>query len=122
MRQAGILAAAGIHALERHVDRLADDHAVAKEIATGLSALEGIEVDVEKVETNIVLVRVVAPGLTAPDLVRAAEENGVRSFDSSPTVIRLVTHLDVPRDAGREVPRRFAEALHSLPRPLGGRV
>lgn len=122
MRQAGILAAAGIHALERHVDRLADDHAVAKEIATGLSALEGIEVDVEKVETNIVLVRVVAPGLTAPDLVRAAEENGVRSFDSSPTVIRLVTHLDVPRDAGREVPRRFAQALHSLPRPLGGRV
>jgi threonine aldolase len=122
MRQAGILAAAGIHALERHVDRLADDHAVAKEIATGLSALEGIEVDVEKVETNIVLVRVVAPGLTAPDLVRAAEENGVRSFDSSPTVIRLVTHLDVPRDAGREVPRRFAEALLSLPRPLGGRV
>jgi threonine aldolase len=122
MRQTGILAAAGIHALERHVDRLADDHAVAKEIATGLSALEGIEVDVEKVETNIVLVRVVAPGLTAPDLVRAAEEHGVRSFDSSPTVIRLVTHLDVPRDAGREVPRRFAEALHSLPRPLGGRV
>ncbi|HYO45304.1 MAG TPA: GntG family PLP-dependent aldolase [Gemmatimonadota bacterium] len=116
MRQAGILAAAGIHALDHHVDRLADDHAVAKEIAIGLSALEGIEVDVEKVETNIVLIQVARPGLTAPDLVRAAEERGVRSFDNSPTVIRLVTHLDVPSDAGREVPRRFAEALRSASR------
>ena len=44
----------------------------------------------------------------------AAEETGVRTLDVSPSEIRLVTHLDVPPDAGREVPRRFAEALHTL--------
>jgi len=114
MRQAGILAAAGIHALEHHVDRLADDHALAKEIAAGLSALEGIALDIARVETNMMLIRVARPGLSAPDLVRAAEERGVRTFDVSPSEIRLVTHLDVPADAGREVPRRFEEALRSL--------
>lgn len=116
MRQAGILAAAGIHALERHVDRLADDHAVAGEIAGGLSAVEGLRVDLERVETNIVLVEVEAAGVAAADLVRAAEARGVRTLDISPTRIRLVTHLDVPADAGREVPRRFGEALRSLSR------
>lgn len=114
MRQAGILAAAGIHALERHVDRMTEDHALAREIATGLSRLEGIDVDLERVETNIVLVDVRSPSVTAADLVRAAEERGVRSLQTGPGRIRLVTHLDVPEDAGREVPRRFEEALRSL--------
>ena len=123
MRQAGILAAAGIHALEHHVDRLADDHDLAKAIAAGLSELEGVEVDMGHVETNIVLLRVAMPGITAADLVRAAEERGVRSFDTSPSEIRLVTHLDVAPDAVREVPRRFQEAMHSATRSAkGGRV
>jgi threonine aldolase len=87
---------------------------MAKEIAIGLSALEGIAVDMARVQTNIVLIRVERPGLAAADLVRAAEERGVRTFDVSPSEIRLVTHLDVPADAGREVPRRFEEALGSL--------
>lgn len=112
MRQSGILAAAGIHALENHVERLAIDHAVAREIATGLGAIEGLAVDLERVQTNIVLFRVEGSGLTAADFVRAAEEHGVRTFDVAPAEIRLVTHLDVPEGAGREVPRRFAEALH----------
>jgi threonine aldolase len=114
MRQAGILAAAGIHALERHVDRLAKDHALAREIAIGLSRLEGIEVDLDRVETNIVLVDVRSAAGTAADLVGAAGDRGVRSLETGPGRIRLVTHLDVPEDAGREVPRRFEEALRSL--------
>lgn len=114
MRQAGILAAAGIYALEHHVDRLADDHDLAKEIAAGLSVLDEIDVDLGHVETNIVLLRTVARGLSAAELAQAVEELGVRSFDVSPTEIRLVTHLDVPSDAVREVPRRFREALRSL--------
>lgn len=123
MRQSGILAAAGIHALEHHVERLAIDHALAREIATGLGAIEGLAVDLERVQTNIVLLRVVGPGMTAADLVRAAEEHGVRTFDVSPAEIRLVTHLDVPEGAGREVPRLFAETLRSARRsPDRGRV
>jgi threonine aldolase len=123
MRQAGILAAAGIHALERHVDRLAEDHALAREIATGLAQVEGLVVDLGRVQTNMILLRVEAPGVGAADLVRVAEERGVRTLDVSPTEIRLVTHLDVPRDAGREVPRRFAEALRAVRRsPDRGRV
>ena len=107
MRQSGILAAAGIHALERHVDRLEEDHVLAKEIAAGLSVLDGIDVDLGHVQTNIVLVRVTRP-------VRELGERGVRAFDTSPSQIRLVTHLDVQESAAREVPRRFHEALRSL--------
>ena len=114
MRQSGILAAAGIHALERHVDRLEEDHVLAKEIAAGLSVLDGIDVDLGHVQTNIVLVRVTRPGLAAADLVRELGERGVRAFDTSPSQIRLVTHLDVQESAAREVPRRFHEALRSL--------
>jgi len=114
MRQAGILAAAGIYALERNVERLADDHVLAKEIAAGLSELDGIDVDLAHVQTNIVLVRVTRPGLAAAELVREVGERGVRAFDTSPSQIRLVTHLDVPQSAAREVPRRFHEALRSL--------
>jgi threonine aldolase len=114
MRQAGILAAAGIYALEHNVERLADDHILAKEIAAGLSVLDEIDVDVGHVETNMILVRTVARGLTARALVEAAEEMGVCIYDAAPTEIRLVTHMDVPADAVREVPRRFREALHSV--------
>jgi threonine aldolase len=123
MRQAGILAAAGIHALEHHVDRLEEDHALAWEIATGLTEVEGLAVDLERVQTNMILLRVEAPGIGAPDLVRAAEDLGVRTFDVSPTEIRLVTHMDVPVEAGHEVPRRFAAALRAARRsPDRGRA
>jgi threonine aldolase len=114
MRQAGLLAAAGIYALEHNVERLADDHILAKEIAAGLSVLDEIDVDVGHVETNMILIRTVSKGLTAHDLVVAMEEMGVRAFDVSPTEIRLVTHLDVQSDAVREVPRRIREALRSV--------
>jgi threonine aldolase len=123
MRQAGILAAAGIQALEHHVERLADDHDLAKAIAAGLSEIEGIAIDIGHVETNIVLIRVEAPGIAASDLVREVDDLGVRTFDVSPSEIRLVTHLDVPRDAVREVPRRFEAALRGLrDHPKGGRA
>jgi hypothetical protein len=64
-----------------------------------------------------------APGIAAADLVREVGELGVRAFDVSPSEIRLVTHMDVPRDAVREVPRRFEAALRGLrDHPKGGRV
>jgi threonine aldolase len=104
------------------VERLADDHDLAKEIAAGLSELDGIAVDIARVETNIALIRVEVPGITAADLVREVEELGVRTLAVSPGEIRLVTHLDVPRDAVREVPRRFEAALRGLHDPKGDRT
>ena len=121
MRQVGILAAAGIWALEHNVERLADDHDLAKEIAAGLSVLDELEVDLGHVQTNILFVRTLGSRGTAGDLAGAVEELGVRCLAVSPTDIRLVTHLDVHPSAVREVPRRFREALRSL-LPVRGRT
>ena len=87
MRQVGILAAAGLHALDHHVERLADDHAHARLLA------EACGVDPESVDTNIVVV----PRNDAADFVARAAEEGVRVATVGPTVVRLVTHLDITR-------------------------
>ena len=92
MRQTGILAAAGLHALDHHVERLADDHAHAKLLA------EACGLDPAGVDTNIVVV----PRPDAADFVAAAGEAGVRVSAVGPRAVRLVTHLDVSRaDAER---------------------
>uniref|UniRef100_UPI00286E1E45 threonine aldolase family protein n=1 Tax=Nocardioides sp. TaxID=35761 RepID=UPI00286E1E45 len=85
MRQTGILAAAGLHALDHHVERLADDHAHAKLLA------EACGLDPATVDTNIVVV----PRPDAGDFVAAAAEAGVRVSAVGPRAVRLVTHLDV---------------------------
>jgi threonine aldolase len=88
MRQVGILAAAGLHALDHHVERLADDHAHARLLA------EACGVDPATVDTNIVVVR----RDDATSFVAAAREAGVVVATVGPTAVRLVTHLDVTRD------------------------
>lgn len=88
MRQVGILAAAGIHALEKNVDRLAQDHANAERLAKGLAGL-GLKVD--PVQTNMVFVAI--PKELVPSLKKHLEENNVLAF-AGPKM-RLVTHLDV---------------------------
>jgi len=96
MRQVGMLAAAGLHALAHHVDRLAEDHRRARTLAGRLErALPGA-VDPRAVETNMVFVEV--PG-RAGDLAAAAARRGVLCSVTSPDQLRLVTHLDVD-DAG----------------------
>ena len=95
MRQVGILAAAGIYALENNVDRLADDHANARRLAEGLSELPGITVDPADVETNICFFGVDHPRFTAPELADALTERGVLTIALNPGDIRAVTHLDV---------------------------
>ena len=87
MRQVGILAAAGLHALDHHVERLADDHAHARLLA------EACGVDPSGVDTNIVVV----PRNDAADFVAAAREAGVLVSAVGPTAVRLVTHLDITR-------------------------
>jgi threonine aldolase len=95
MRQAGIVAAAGIYALEHHVERLADDHANARRLAEELAELPGIGVDPGRVESNIVFFDVAAAGMTAAEFNAAMEARGVRFSVGGPTRLRAVTHLDV---------------------------
>ncbi len=93
MRQAGFLAAAGIYALDHHVNRLADDHAHAKALANALVEANFVS-SVMPVETNIVLFDV-KQGLNADNVVRELEQKGILCNSTSPQTIRFVTHLDV---------------------------
>ena len=94
MRQAGIIAAGGIHALRHHVKRLAEDHANARRLAEGLAELPGIVLDPETVETNIVIFEITGP-LDAGTAVARLLDRGVRMGAMGPRSVRAVTHLDV---------------------------
>jgi len=96
MRQAGVIAAAGIVALETMVERLADDHARARQLADVLAELFPGSIDPARVETNIVCARVVA---FPPDLLDALGADGVRAGTIDVDTVRFVTHKDVD-DAG----------------------
>ena len=99
MRQAGIIAAAGIYALEHHVERLADDHVRARRLAAGLAEVPGIALDAGQVETNIVIFDVRGTSLTADQFAaRTLASHGVRFSVIGPSTVRAVTHLDVPPD------------------------
>jgi threonine aldolase len=95
MRQVGVIAAAGIIALEQMVERLADDHANAAMLATGLAALPGLQVEDVPVRTNIVYINVVRPGLNAAQLVARLTEHGVRLLAVGPRRVRAVTNYHV---------------------------
>jgi threonine aldolase len=112
MRQAGIVAAAGIYALEHHVERLAEDHERARRLARGLAELSGIEVDAERVDTNIVIFDVKETGRDGEAFAaRALASHGVRFSVLGPTSVRAVFHLDVPADG---VERALAAARAAL--------
>jgi threonine aldolase len=108
MRQVGILAAAGLHALHHHVDRLAEDHARARRLAAALEPL-GV-VDAATVRTNLVLLDLAKAPLDAPTLAARAAEQGVLIAAMLPRTARLITHLDVD-DAGVD---RAIEVLGAL--------
>jgi threonine aldolase len=98
MRQAGIVAAAGVYALDHHVERIADDHARARRLAEGWAAA-GLPVDPEATETNFVHIDIAPLGLTMPDAIARAEAVGVGISDTvNPTVLRALTHLDISDD------------------------
>jgi threonine aldolase len=96
MRQAGVLAAAGLIALEKMPERLHEDHANAKFLAEALAHIEGVIVDPDTVETNIVIFRL-AESIGAQDLVARLKARGVLAGTVGPDGIRLVTHYDVSR-------------------------
>jgi threonine aldolase len=98
MRQAGVLAAAGLIALEEMPARLHEDHANAELLAEALSNMEGVSIDPDAVETNIVIFRLTG-SLTASDLVARLKARGILASAVGPDAIRLVTHHDVNRGA-----------------------
>lgn len=93
MRQAGVIAAAALYALEHHVDRLADDHANARRLATGIAGAPHVRLDPESVETNMVFFEL--DGVDGPDFRARLAEAGVLCSAMAPQRIRMVTHLDV---------------------------
>jgi len=100
MRQAGIIAAGALYALEHHIDRLAEDHANAKILAEGLAEIDGIRV--EPAETNMVFFDIAALGITPDAFNRKLNESGVRVSTLGGSVVRAVTHLDVSRSQTEE--------------------
>jgi threonine aldolase len=97
MRQSGILAAAALHAVRHHRDRLRDDHAHAKRFAERVGQIPRVRVDVANVQTNIVNVDLDAP-LTAEAIAKKARALGLAINPSGPRRLRAVTHLDVSGD------------------------
>ena len=96
MRQAGIVAAAGVYALEHHVDRLAEDHTHAKRLAEGIADAKGIAVDANQVDTNMVYFDVAGTGINGAEFSRRLmAEHQVRIGAMSASRLRAVTHLDV---------------------------
>jgi threonine aldolase len=95
MRQCGILAAAGIVALEQMVDRLADDHANARRLADGIAALAGVEIDRQTVQSDIVIFQVTSARVSAAQLVQALLERGIQMSAIGPAQIRAVTHYGI---------------------------
>ena len=111
MRQSGMLAAAGVHALEHHVDRLADDHANARLIGERLAACDGVVLDLASLETNIVVFGLAAGAPDAATVVARAAERGVQVMAFGPRTVRAVTHLDVSRADCERAAEALAEAV-----------
>jgi threonine aldolase len=111
MRQAGILAAGALYALEHNIDRLADDHANARTLAASVRGCRGLSLEPESIDTNIVIFRVARELGTAAELADKLRERGVLVLAFGVQQIRAVTHLDVSADdVGRagEVLREIA--------------
>src|SRR5215207_1512128 len=98
MRQAGVLAAAGIHALEHHVARLPEDHANARLIGEALAAVPGVALDLAGLETNIIVFRLGDGAPDAATVVQRARARDVLVMAFGARTVRAVTHLDVSRD------------------------
>jgi threonine aldolase len=108
MRQVGFLAAAALHALDHHVDRLAEDHRRARELARAVDVLPGVEVAVP--ETNVVMIELAGTGLTVTEVLAGLRERGVLMVPFGRTRIRAVFHLDVDDGAVGQA----AEALRAV--------
>ncbi|EAU69563.1 L-allo-threonine aldolase [Stigmatella aurantiaca DW4/3-1] len=110
MRQAGMLAAAALYALDHHVERLAEDHAHTRRLAVGLAELPGVKVDLARVETNILLVEFARP---SQEMVPRLAARGLLVNATGPHSVRLVCHLDVSASDIDEALSRFRRSVES---------
>jgi threonine aldolase len=117
MRQSGILAAAGLYALDHNVERLAEDHANARRFAELAAKLPGLRLDPPEVDTNIVFLDCSATGLPARALNDLLIARGVRLNVAAPMRLRAVTHLDVARTHVEAAARELAEVLEAKVKP-----
>ena len=113
MRQSGIIAAAGLYALDHNVTRLTEDHASAQLLAEGLAGTRGIDIDLATVQTNIVIFRTAEGAPDAATVVARAKENGVLVGAFAARTVRAVTHLDVTRDQAKRAVEVLAAAIAS---------
>ena len=111
MRQSGILAAAGVYALDHNLDRLIEDHANAKLLADRLVGLRGVSLDLATVQSNIVIFRMEEGAPDAATVVARAQETGVLISAFGERILRAVTHLDATRDQCRRAADLLAEVI-----------
>jgi threonine aldolase len=112
MRQAGVLAAAGLHALERHIDRLADDHARARRLAVAVDRMDAYSIDLATVQTNMVYVTTTA-GPVSGTIVATLAGQGVDVLALDSNTLRVVTHLHISdADIDRAIAAFEAAAGH----------
>jgi threonine aldolase len=113
MRQAGIIAAAGIYALQHHVERLADDHRRAKRLAEGINDLPDLSVDLETVESNMVYIDHSATGLSTTEFVAQLKRAGLIVSTRPPRHVRMCTNLHHDDSTIEEIIVRVRQVLHS---------
>jgi threonine aldolase len=110
MRQAGILAAAGLYAMEHNIKRLTEDHAHAKKLAKALADLPGISIDPDHVQTNIVIFDISKTRYSPPQAVEALKKEDVLVVPFGKTLLRAVTHLDI---SSKDIEKAIA-AFHKV--------
>jgi len=115
MRQAGVIAAAGLVALQDMIGRLREDHENARLLAEGLSKIEGVNIDLEKVETNMVMIDTKPLGMRAAEVARELDRRNVKVSIYGLYTIRLVTNKDVDRDGILFAVKAFGDLVAGLP-------
>lgn len=111
MRQAGILAAAGIVALEKMTERIADDHQNARALAQGISDIKGISIDMNKIQTNIIYFSLDHPKIESSLFFDKMFEKNIHFFELGPSWYRLVTHNGISKDDVKNVVEEFRQLL-----------
>lgn len=115
MRQAGVIAAAGLVALQDMIDRLGDDHENARSLAEGLAKIEGVNIDLEKVETNMVIIDTKPLGMSAEEVARELDKQNIKVSIYGLYTIRFVTNKDVDRDGILLAVEAFEKLVSGLP-------
>ena len=111
MRQVGVLAAAGLVALEKMTGRLEEDHANAQLLARGLAEIRGVKIDPERVQTNILVFDISGTGQTTAEFSAKVKERGVLATGINAREMRMVTHKDVSRLDCETALRAIREAV-----------